>query len=300
MCAGAQALRCLALAYKSVPEASGSSLSPLDEAGLTFIAMVAMHDPPRRECAAAIQLCRQVRVVSGRMLRTALNAAWCTRLHSTQGAKGWLPVCVTTQVNGVIRCVLCNATTARANALLHLMHLLMLLQAGIRVVVVTGDNQATAEAVCRSIGALGQDAGLDAQQLSSLTGPHRAMARKQPESLGFRTSVVDWEESGLLGCQLGAHKGKATLWGALSLPRPHVHAAAGAEFDALSPAEQTAASKSLAVFARVEPLHKLKLVELLRDQVCKGGRAAVCGPCASDSPQVMCAHCKRQDGLGLG
>lgn len=42
---------------------------------------------------------------------------------------------------------------------------------------------------------------------------------------------------------------------------------AGAEFDALSPEQQTAASKSLAVFARVEPLHKLKLVELLRDQV---------------------------------
>ena len=42
---------------------------------------------------------------------------------------------------------------------------------------------------------------------------------------------------------------------------------AGAEFDALSPEQQTAASKSLAVFARVEPLHKLRLVELLRDQV---------------------------------
>jgi hypothetical protein len=44
-------------------------------------------------------------------------------------------------------------------------------------------------------------------------------------------------------------------------------ALSGVEFDALSSEQQVAASKSLAVFARVEPLHKLKLVELLRAQV---------------------------------
>ena len=48
------------------------------------------------------------------------------------------------------------------------------------------------------------------------------------------------------------------------MARPH--AQTGAEFDALSPEQQAAASRSLAVFARVEPLHKLKLVELLRAQ----------------------------------
>ncbi|WIA41984.1 hypothetical protein OEZ86_009286 [Tetradesmus obliquus] len=155
---GAQALRCLALAYKPASKDMGSSLSPLDEAGLTFVAMVAMHDPPRRECAGAIQTCRQ---------------------------------------------------------------------AGIRVIVVTGDNQATAEAVCRDIGALGIDSGLDPEQLTSLTG---------------------------------------------------------AEFDRLSPEQQVAACGSLAVFARVEPLHKLRLVELLRAQ---GHVVAMTGDGVNDAPALV-------------
>lgn len=41
----------------------------------------------------------------------------------------------------------------------------------------------------------------------------------------------------------------------------------GHEFDALSPHEQSAAAERLAVLSRVEPLHKLRLVELLRQRV---------------------------------
>jgi Ca2+ transporting ATPase len=81
------------------------------------------------------------------------------------------------------------------------------------VIVVTGDNQATAEAVCHQIGALGLD-DHDSQVVTSVTG---------------------------------------------------------AEFDGWSSHQQLESTKTLSVFARVEPLHKLRLVELLRRQVKHGG-----------------------------
>ncbi len=45
----------------------------------------------------------------------------------------------------------------------------------------------------------------------------------------------------------------------------------GHEFDSLPPHEQSAAAERLAVLSRVEPLHKLRLVELLRQRVGQGG-----------------------------
>jgi hypothetical protein len=66
-------------------------------------------------------------------------------------------------------------------------------QAGIRVIVVTGDNQATAEAVCRDIGALGNDAGLDPEQLTSITGKHNRNSTIQKIQTCLHDSwVVIW------------------------------------------------------------------------------------------------------------
>lgn len=81
--AGKDALRCLALAFKRMP-AVQQTLSPDDEKELTFIGLVGMLDPPRKEVRDAMLSC---------------------------------------------------------------------MTAGIRVIVVTGDNKATAESVCRKIGA---------------------------------------------------------------------------------------------------------------------------------------------------
>jgi hypothetical protein len=41
---------------------AAAQLLPGDEAGLTFLGLVAMHDPPRPECARALDMSRQVRV----------------------------------------------------------------------------------------------------------------------------------------------------------------------------------------------------------------------------------------------
>ena len=80
--------------------------------------------------------------------------------------------------------------------------------AGIRVIVVTGDNKATAEAVCRRIGVL--------------------------DSLDVKVGAGE--------------------------------SFTGQEFDQLSEAERSDAVQSMALFSRVEPSHKSKLVMLLKAQ----------------------------------
>mmetsp|Transcript_6568 Transcript_6568/g.17614 ORF Transcript_6568/g.17614 Transcript_6568/m.17614 type:complete len:1038 (+) Transcript_6568:39-3152(+) len=157
-----QALRCLALAFKSVPTTT-TKLDYSDESGLTFIGLLGMHDPPRPECRSALSTCHN---------------------------------------------------------------------AGIKVIMVTGDNKGTAEAVARQVGAL---------------SPSTALAGSDDEdNLGISYTGREFEEMGALG--------------------------------------QAAATRNLVVLSRVEPMHKLRLVELLKAQ---GHVVAMTGDGVNDAPALL-------------
>jgi len=64
-----------------------TSVSSGDESGLTFLAVVAMHDPPRRECAAALQVCRDVSLGMG-LRWVGLGWAGCRLMGGCLGAEG--------------------------------------------------------------------------------------------------------------------------------------------------------------------------------------------------------------------
>lgn len=54
-----QALRVLALAYRDLPPKSGSYTPEKVEQGLTFLGLMAMHDPPRPDVEDAVRICKE-------------------------------------------------------------------------------------------------------------------------------------------------------------------------------------------------------------------------------------------------
>ncbi|CAI7790817.1 unnamed protein product, partial [Closterium sp. NIES-54] len=113
--------------------------------------------------------------------------------------------------------------------------------AGIRIIVVTGDNKATAESVCRRIGLLSP---LSADALITID-PSSPNSPSSPASPLLKAST-----SG--GAGGGEEGGYASL--------------TAAEFELLSPSQQAAAVQQLVLFCRVEPSHKSMLVDYLKRQ----------------------------------
>ena len=169
-----QALRVLALARRELPPRTGSYSVEAVETGLTFLGLMAMHDPPRPEVSEAVQTCVhagiRVVMVTGDYGLTAESLARRLGMLTTPNPTILTGAEIESLDDIELQAALDKETIFARMAPEHKMRLVAALQARGEVVAVTGDGVNDAPALRKAdvgvaMGVIGTDVAKEAADL---------------------------------------------------------------------------------------------------------------------------------------
>ena len=169
-----QGLRVLALAFRALPQRTGSYWPEVVERELIFLGLMAMHDPPRPEVAEAVRICRQAGIrmvmITGDYGLTAESLARRIGMLSTDKALIMTGAEVDTMSESELATLLDQEVVYARMAPEHKLRLVSAFQARGEVVAVTGDGVNDAPALKKAdigvaMGVTGTDVAKEAADL---------------------------------------------------------------------------------------------------------------------------------------